>query len=581
MADYLKALYVADELLLKGRKIYIWGNDEAASGLFVKLCALSIKIDGFVSDEWCGTTLWHRPVVALKDADISDAVLCIPDSDCQTEEIKEAVVCHHPVILNPEFDKKQAVIYGAGMTGGQVLRFLQSMSIEVCCFIDSDRAKVGSSIEGVSVENVSYLKNMSDSAYVVEAGYFYKEIDKIVTKYLSARKRFYWEKPLDASHIEVAYKKAIIIGELLGLANFLEIGKYYFYGVSSELAKKYQAAFELMEIYIDEVGDVSEGATKSVEDLLYEDNYLILIGGSAEEAKKSAQKLKTLGMREGKEYVSIFYGGFLSRKQKLDLNLGYTYIMDKKYAGFQVLGKDNKSDYRIVVLGGSTTDGGAYPFKSWADYLYEKCAGYDVTIFNGGISGYTSTQELIKLLRDVMNLYPDMIIVYDGVNDVTINYRHKPYSFPYLESVFSAAAGGEALLKTNHLYADDRESFDIWIGNIEFMHAIAQSKGVEFFSFLQPMLCSKEESSLSLREKTIIREDFVREKEYVLDAGKYRRMAKERRIEQTHDYMYDLSDIFDKEDVYMDHCHVCEDGNKIIAYKIWEKVADYIMEGKK
>ena len=43
-----------------------------------------------------------------------------------------------------------------------------------------------------------------------------------------------------------------------------------------------------------------------------------------------------------------------------------------------------------------------------------------MTLWNGGISGYTSTQELIKLLRDVLGLNPDMIIVYDGVMMRTI-----------------------------------------------------------------------------------------------------------------------------------------------------------------
>ncbi len=47
MADNLNVLYVADKLVLQGRKIYIWGNDEAASGLFVKLSSLYIKIHGF------------------------------------------------------------------------------------------------------------------------------------------------------------------------------------------------------------------------------------------------------------------------------------------------------------------------------------------------------------------------------------------------------------------------------------------------------------------------------------------------------------------------------------------------------
>ncbi len=139
-----------------------------------------------------------------------------------------------------------------------------------------------------------------------------------------------------------------------------------------------------------------------------------------------------------------------------------------------------------------------------------------------------------------------------------------------------AAAGQEMLPQINNMYTDDREGFDIWIENVQMMHAIAQSKGIKFLSFLQPMLCSKKKCSLTSGEKTIIRENTIWNKEYVSEQMKFRRLAKERGIEELYDYMYDLSDLFDEEDVYIDDCHVHESGNKIIADKIWEKVKDFI-----
>lgn len=336
-----------------------------------------------------------------------------------------------------------------------------------------------------------------------------------------------------------------------------------------------------MDIDIMEIKDASDGARKGIEDLIYEDDYLILIQGEVKKAQRLAQNLNIWGMREGREYTYLegpeFCGRNLSRNQVLDLNLGYTYLMDKKYTGFYVLGNDNQSDYRIVVLGGSTTDGGAYDFKSWVDYLYEKCAENDVTIFNGGVAGYTSTQELIKLLRDVLNLSPDLIIVYDGVNDAYENYKRKPYKFPYLENVFSVASGQSLNISTGTFCRDNRESFDIWYDTMELMCLISQGKGIRFFSFLQSMLGSKKETSLTLRDKTMIAGKSITNKEYMSDAGSYRSLARERRIAEVHDYMYDLSDIFDEKDVYLDDCHVFEEGNRIIADKIWEEVKDYVI----
>lgn len=304
------------------------------------------------------------------------------------------------------------------------------------------------------------------------------------------------------------------------------------------------------------------------------------------EAKRLAKNLNILGMHEGREYTYLknpqFLAYELSRNQMLDLNLGHSYLMDKRYPGFQVLGKDNKLDYKIVVLGGSTTDGGIYEFKSWVDFLYEKCADNNVTIFNGGIAAYTSTQELIKILRDGLCLNPNMIIVYDGINDAKANYKYNPYSIPYLEDVFAAAVGQQSLeLSCNISNKDIRESFDIWYDTIKQMYLLAQGKGIRFFSFLQPNLFSKKESSLTLREKTTIRVKTIVDGQYVSDARNYRKLARDRRIEEKNRYMFDLSDIFDECNVYIDDCHVFEEGNQIIADKIWEKVKGDIIAANK
>lgn len=587
MSDYLKPLCVPDEILLQGKKIYIWGNDEEASRLFTQLCVFSVKIAGFISDEWRGTTLWHRPVVALEDVNAADSVICISDAKMlQGRGMNGYIICSKPLILNPEFDKKQAVIYGAGRSGRQILHFLQEKGVEVVCFCDSDKEKVGNRVENLLVEDVSYLEKLPESSYIVEAGYFYKEMDKDVSKYIGSKKRFYREKPIEGGAINIDFGKIIKIWTIQGIEQFADVSKYYLYGVEPRMVEKYKTVFNLMEIQIDGVMEDSNGIGKNVVELLYEDNYLILIEGTVNEAVKLGHRLEKFGMREGKEYTWLhdptFNGYNLSRNQVMDLNLGYTYIMDKNYPGFHVLGNNNM-DFKIVILGGSTTDANSYQIKTWVDFLFEKCVSYEVTIFNGGIAGYTSTQELIKLLRDVILLKPNMVIVYDGENDAEHNYSHKPYDFSYLEKVFRVATGQSSDLSfsKDNLRIDHRDSFDIWINNIEIMYTIARMKGIRFFSFLQPMLCSKKEAYLTLREKSIIRCTTLSNVDYAWDASRYRSLVKERRIEEMHSYIFDLSDIFDEKDVYIDHCHVFEEGNQIIADKIWEKVKDCINEGSK
>lgn len=82
-----------------------------------------------------------------------------------------------------------------------------------------------------------------------------------------------------------------------------------------------------------------------------------------------------------------------------------------------------KGTTRIVALGGSTTyteavkdDKFSYPHLLQR-YLNENSdAGYEV--INAGVSAYSSTESLINLQLRVLELNPDIIIIYHGVNDV-------------------------------------------------------------------------------------------------------------------------------------------------------------------
>ncbi len=313
--------------------------------------------------------------------------------------------------------------------------------------------------------------------------------------------------------------------------------------------------------------------------------------------------MKCLGFQEVKDYMWIeapflFYN--LSRQQMVDLNLGYVYLMDgSKYPGVKILGRNGDDDYKIAVLGGSTTDAEYSPVPSWVDFLYKKCEGHNVTIYNGGADGYSSTMELIKLLRDILLLKPDMVIVYDGVNDPASNDGYS-YDIEYLRKILSFALTKQSkkgvpcndiemwgqswnreavqnVCQINVGCLDERESFDTWLSNIEIMHAIAQNRGIKFFSFLQPMLLSKKEEFLTLKEKSWIHAASIYMREEVFKAKREcRRLMEERHIADTHEYMYDLSYIFDDVDVYFDECHVYEEGNHIIADKIWEIIENHV-----
>lgn len=84
--------------------------------------------------------------------------------------------------------------------------------------------------------------------------------------------------------------------------------------------------------------------------------------------------------------------------------------------------------YRIVVLGGSAVIWGsdtAHTFSSQLMELLNRAAGgrprYEV--INAGVPSYTSTQELFLVATQVIYWNPDMVITYDGYNDMTFGVR--------------------------------------------------------------------------------------------------------------------------------------------------------------
>ena len=74
--------------------------------------------------------------------------------------------------------------------------------------------------------------------------------------------------------------------------------------------------------------------------------------------------------------------------------------------------------YRILVLGGSTTEGGYHPWPEHAGRILnasDPARRYEV--LNAACSGYSSFQNRLRLPGLVRLYEPDLVVVYDGWND--------------------------------------------------------------------------------------------------------------------------------------------------------------------
>ena len=82
----------------------------------------------------------------------------------------------------------------------------------------------------------------------------------------------------------------------------------------------------------------------------------------------------------------------------------------------------NKSDFRLKIMcsGGSTTAGqGINDYETWPSKLGEKLSqvGIDAEIFNAGVYGYDSFQELQNLKIKIKKSKPDILILHQGWNE--------------------------------------------------------------------------------------------------------------------------------------------------------------------
>ncbi len=93
------------------------------------------------------------------------------------------------------------------------------------------------------------------------------------------------------------------------------------------------------------------------------------------------------------------------------------------YRGPEITLPKPEGVYRIVALGGSTTYSSAtsaeeaYPAQLQT-VLRDQYGYSQVEVINGGFIGYSSWETLVNFQFRVLELEPDMIILYDSVNDI-------------------------------------------------------------------------------------------------------------------------------------------------------------------
>ena len=270
-----------------------------------------------------------------------------------------------------------------------------------------------------------------------------------------------------------------------------------------------------------------------------------------------------------------------------------------------------ENTYRIFVIGGSTIFGTGTTSDSTTipGFLQENFENNEfskkVEVINAGISGLFSGTEVGLIKQQILNFNPDILIIYDGWNDVakkyenyndgieniqnssTVKERDTFYELGELLFDFSILA---KIIYTNLDYipmsfagpavysfegTQINEKAEIWSQRWTEICELGKTNDFQVVVTLQPILGSSERTLSEFEQHQFE----WKENERRLSAlDIYANNLSQ--IDNSCTKTADFRNIFDKinEPLYLDSVHLGDSGNKIVADKMYELILPLIIE---
>ncbi|GMO28281.1 MAG: hypothetical protein Ta2B_08970 [Termitinemataceae bacterium] len=340
--------------------------------------------------------------------------------------------------------------------------------------------------------------------------------------------------------------------------------------------------------------DVYKKEIQNIDALQNEDKQKILIIAAVGDSSSIIKSLTELGFIDGVNFIdaNIEFAPYMKKNCDCsDPQLVYTRKDD--IGSFKVYKsvKDNP-ELKILVLGASHTDWSFYSLKSWPEMLFETVAEKkNIELYNGAIYGYTSIQELCKLMRDSLQFKPDIVVNYSGSNDAALPQNKNPrrraagyfcspgelhfgFNTPCyapeartrnIECAEGIKPYGSNKNNSTSYTKNNATNATVWLDNMRMMNAVCTEFGIKFMAFLQPSLfVSKYMQSGDVNLYKLFETEEERVKLF------YNEVLKNI---QDKNYIIDLHTIFDNEnDIYIDGIHYTEKAHAIVANCVLEKI---------
>ena len=279
----------------------------------------------------------------------------------------------------------------------------------------------------------------------------------------------------------------------------------------------------------------------------------------------------------------------------------YKFTMNINSDGFRgsEISLSDTNNYKIFLTGGSTTFG----FGSTSDhttipgylqsYFDEKHPEKNIEIINAGIISADSYREILLIKEKILQYNPNMVISYTGVNDSggyskeiildeinntgesqTFQFKNYPgYRTPFVIYNLFNNYDDERDISSKNVSSENFEKLSESFRNnwLQSCDLLMENK-ITSVLILQPSLTTK--NTMSNYEKTYSGDPDSRK--YILE--NYANQLKS--LEINCDHTFDFRNVMDNipTTIYFDNVHMSDEGNKIVAQKIYEKILPIILK---
>jgi len=272
-------------------------------------------------------------------------------------------------------------------------------------------------------------------------------------------------------------------------------------------------------------------------------------------------------------------------------------------------------EFKIFILGGSTVFNGNPPIAMLLEEEFKRNGFQGVNVYNFGVVSSISTMDLSRILFEISEFKPDLIIMYNGCNDMNHPYHWDPrpgYPFDFIAHENNVLVKSDLrtyptlpllLFGSNILryfftsyfvqrfthWAEIRKEVkykteewknniaNIYVKNLVKADKISKAFGADFVAFFQPTLYFK--SYISDEEKRYLSSSAT---SYYMEMREKILSKIETAKKDFHVNIIDLSDIYNgmHECIFIDPFHTNQRGKTVIAQKIFTRIVDCVTEKK-